>query len=335
MTPKWRYTCSRLYCEVTITGYNPKSIIFYGVLPLNTEKSCKVKVSLVVGCGLVVLLACVAIMIALYMAFPHRSSTYLTYEEVTSYLQKVDPLVYSKVIITEDVQQDDSEHVISVAIPPCDTLRYSVKNLYYMSEELEEKYPTRLLGLFDFVYAIPPSLIQYSICLQSNLSEFAAVEFYIYDDFDSFLQDDVRSSVYNTQLNVNNKSETCYNISFSVTKAAFYFFSGKSQDDISYVYTVTGSISQLDLTDYEEHCRVSASKQCSISLPVSTRDHCVLVYPQPLSIYDSSPLISHLKVEVTPRFEFIVVFPLVCILFSFLAMVIAIVVMFCVHKHNN
>ena len=287
--------------------YCPSSIV---LLPYSLPTVCPTLTLVLIA--VLSLIGTLSALCTLLLKKTSYSCKLLQKEQVVTYALAVSAFWYNHITISQDVLENDYNHMLTVSKVKCTDLIYQNQEYFFQSRELEATSDVRNLGQRSNIYMLPQSKIHYRLCLKGLVNNtVATVDFFIFDDENDFMEyqgkrtDGIKSSIYHLQFVVTT-TESCNTIEFVATSPHFYYFVGQTDKPVLYQFNTTGSIIFFNISDYEETCTMIDAEKCSISLgggiPQDSKT-CVLIYTHPLPPYLVDPTTTHVTVSVSKRFE--------------------------------
>ena len=264
---------------------------------------------------LIITLGIVAL-ITLALYSQNLRDTSLALQGNTLHLKTTNAFWYSRYILTETLQTGDYEHAIYGYIVPCSRIKIHEYERYFESRTLYLTYPTRMMGVMDYMYLLPGSTISYNICLWTNTSVNSA-EFFVFDslsNYRNFIDEDTdgQSSVAHYTLTVGTpNSHGCTEVQFIAQKAAYYFMSARCDGGVNYQYNISSNVKFLNHTDYTEQCVVTGFETCDISIGgsflSSPKEWCLIAHVTSPPPYIQEPQTTHITFDTEKRYEVLII----------------------------
>ena len=139
-------------------------------------------------------------------------------EQVVTYALAVSPFWYKYVIVSQDVLENDYNHMLTVSRVKCSDLIYQNQEYSFKSQELEATSDVRNLGQCSYIYMLSHSKVHYHLCLIGLVNNsVTTVDFFIFDDESDFTEyqgkrtDGIKSSIYHLRFVVTT-TESCYTL---------------------------------------------------------------------------------------------------------------------------
>ena len=231
-------------------------------------------------CILLWIIIASAIPATVVLNFKHQTHnvSYLGYGGDSIELLTVDGFWYEDLIVSQVVEASDQEHKIQLYLPLCSELDIHEKSGHFLSPYHCHSYPTRYLGVREFLHLLTGSKVTYSFCMRSNeTQDVTEAEFYVFDDHSKYLDfvngagSGRKTSIHRYRMRVGTASEpiACTQFTFTAKKSSYYFMTGSSKAGVTYQYSVTTRIKYLDFKDYHENkscSALTAKNPCEISV---------------------------------------------------------------------
>ena len=213
----------------------------------------------------------------------------------------IDGKCVSSVTLTEVLHRNDYSHVNRIYIAPNSSLKIHHNTTKYTSRNYTQTVPSRATGLVDYIYLLSGSIIKYRICLGSLSSETGYGHMYVFDNLTNYVnfithvRDAESAAVHTIPLTIVADDEAhCMDLTYTVTKDAYYFITGEAPGNIYYHYNYTFEVNYLNRFDYEHMCDVYIPRKCVIDT-IPKEEVLVIAYVVPPVAAD--PFTTHIAME--------------------------------------
>ena len=261
-------------------------------------------------------------------------------------LLRVDGFWYEYLRVSQVLEGGDDEHRVQLYLPPCSDIEIHEKTTSYVSPTHRHSYPTRQMGVMEYIYLLSGSSVTYDFCAQSNETDYVPqAQFFVFNDRSKYLEyvfgqgNGKKMSVYNHRMTVgtSNKPTECSKFTFSAKKTGYYFMTGWADAGVTYQYNVTLHTKFLDFRDYRENKSCSAltvKRDCEI--PVGSQflskseKYCLLAHVIPRREGKRKRVsgTTHIRVNAGKREE-VVVIPILVIVVSVVGLLVVVVTYCC------
>lgn len=300
---------------------------------------------------LVALVATVSVAVTLSEMKPETKRNVETLEATTVYLDTQKSVWYKGWQVSDCSSGSDSfsnshrnRTAGNIQLLDSDDVVYYEEN--FVNEDFEGYQNMQLLKTLNGpLYLLAGSSVEYQFCLMRNISERdhpgpqLSSEFLIFNDiasYTNYLQQLGRigkeAAIFyqETLIDRESEEEMCTNVTFSVSRADFYYTMYKLPPQVELHYRSKIHVVYLNYTKYipkeEAECMLVVGGSCDIDIPentFSTEDYTLLAYI-PLKSSDIAPNSTHLC--VTPKQSVLVsVIPGIVAAFVLLLLIVVLV----------
>ena len=270
---------------------------------------------------IVCLLAAVALAVSLAETKPEKTKRVQTFESTTVYLDSQQRMWYRGWEVSDcsssAVSNDffNRTTISDIQLVDSDDVIYFEENV--VNDEVEGYQNSQLLKTLNGpLYLLAGSVVEYEFCLSINSSELLHPqlhfgEFLIFNDITSYTNyihqsgnSGKEAAIFYQQTSLPDieQEKRCSNVTFSVSKADYYFTMYKLPAHVELHYHTNIHIVYLNYTRYlpkeRMECHLATGGSCEISIPENTfssEDYTILAYI-PLQSSDTAPNSTHLCV---------------------------------------
>lgn len=209
---------------------------------------------------------------------------------------------YSNMAVQQCIDDAD-DYDVSIYVIKSDNVKKRSVKTFHSAETHYQDSPSYKSGILDYLYLLPTSSLNYTICLASTTNYDQNVTYFLFmgqQNYQQYVDDQdhgEKYSLYSMNLTANrNKQVNCTQISHTVTSVSYYFMMVNSPGNISYSYTFSLQKVEYNITNVKIYCNVSTSNNCPVSLPskfLQQAKYDILAHVQPAS-FDKQSITTHL-----------------------------------------